>query len=300
MKSRIIARTILFAAISVGILSSFISCEKKPSDERPVMMVSINPQRQMLEQIVGDGVRIVTLLPNGENPETYDPSAADRKAVADADMYFSTGYLTFEGNLALNNGSVTNFVDVSQGIEPVYGTHGHNHGSTLFLTGEDSKRSEADPHVWTSVRNAKTMVNNMANALARTYPDSANVYLRRAEAYNARLDSLDRSFAAMLDTAAFKSFMVWHPSLSYFARDYDLEQIAIGHETKEPSATGLKSVIDHAKKEKVKVFFYQQSLDSRKAEAIGASINARMEKIDPLNYDWEGTLTAVADAIANP
>lgn len=293
---------ILKLTVTAIIISSTAiwGCRKKeaPADDRPVVVVSMNAQRQMLEQIAGDDFQIHTLMPNGENPETFDPSAASRKLVADADMYFSTGYLTFEGNLSLNSKSVTKFIDTSIGIEPIYGTHGAPRKTTGFLSGEERKRSEADPHVWASVKNAQLMAANMVRGLSTLKPENAGQYIARAKTYIAHLDSLDHALAAQLDTVDMKSFLVWHPSLSYFARDYGLNQIAIGHEAKEPSASGMREVINEAKDNGIRTFFYQKSLDSRKAEAIGASIGATMVVIDPMAYDWEGTLKEVANAIS--
>lgn len=292
------ATTARICAAMIGCLcATTFSCKKHAVDSRPVIAVSINPQRYLIEQIAGDDFVIETVLPHGENPETFDPSMSVRKAVEDADIYFTTGYLAFEGNLLFNNKNTTKFIDTSVGIEPVYGTHDHVTGNKLFLTGEGQKRASADPHIWTSVKNAKVMVTNMTRALVELNPDHAEEYQRRSERYLAHLDSLDNAIAAELDTIPGRSFIVWHPSLSYFARDYNLDQISVGHETKEPSAGGLRQVVDSARKDSVKVFFYQESLDSRTAEALGASIGATMHIIDPLAYDWESTLTNVVSAL---
>lgn len=297
MTTKVKTIRICVAIISCLCAAATFSCKKEASDTRPVIAVSINPQRFLLEKIAGDDFAIETVLPHGENPETFDPSMSVRKAVEDADIYFTTGYLAFEGNLLFNNNNTTKFVDTSEGIEPVYGTHDHVTGNKLFLTGEGQKRASADPHIWTSVKNAKVMVKNMTRALAELNPEGAAEYQRRSDLYIAHLDSLDDAIASELDTITGRSFIVWHPSLSYFARDYGLEQIAVGHETKEPSAGGLKQVVDYARKDSVKVFFYQESLDSRTAEALGAGIGATMHIIDPLAYDWESTIATVVDAL---
>ena len=100
-----------------------LGCRSKNQDERPVIAVSIEPQRQMLEQLAGDKFRIVTLMPNGENPETYEPSSARRMDLGDAKAYFITGNLLFEENLRMSERDTSKFYDTSDGIDLLYGTH---------------------------------------------------------------------------------------------------------------------------------------------------------------------------------
>ena len=88
----------------------------------------------------------------------------------------------------------------------------------------------------------------------------------------------------MLASKKGTAFLVWHPSLSYFARDYGLLQISVGQEGKEASVQQLQSKIDEAKAHNAEVFFYQKEFDSRQAEVVNEQIGAEMVIINPLNY----------------
>lgn len=297
---RVVQHIEAFVAI-IGVIASsyaFSSCRKPATDPRDTIIVSIEPQRYILEKLIGDEYRVVTLIPNGDNPETFDPTPSMIKVVEDAKIYFTTGFFMFEGNLKLNNSLNTTFINVSGGIVPIYGTHGDESTESRFLPGEERLRSDSDPHIWSSVKNARIITDNMADALAKLNPANAHVYRDRAEAYKEHLDSLDRAVATTIDEARYKKFLIWHPSLSYFARDYGLEQVVIGSESKEPSIGDMRNIIKKAKSDSIQVFFYQQNVDSRNAEAIGASINAEMIAIDPLEYDWEESIVKIAEAIA--
>ena len=74
------------AATTMMAVSSCSKSEKasENTDDRPVLAVSVDPQRAWLEQIVGDRYRIVTLLPSGANPETCEPSRAVRQDLENA------------------------------------------------------------------------------------------------------------------------------------------------------------------------------------------------------------------------
>ena len=60
-----------------------------------------------------------------------------------------------------------------------------------------------------------------------------------------------------------RKFVIYHPILTYFARDYQLEQLAIEEEGREPSAAQLKSLIERARKEKIKYCLIQAEFANR-------------------------------------
>lgn len=93
--------------------------------------------------------------------------------------------------------------------------------------------------------------------------------------------------------------MVWHPSLSYFARDYALNQVSIESEGKEASALQLKSHIDEAKSLAPHVFFYQKEYDSRQVELISKEIGTELLPINIMNYEWKQEMYDIAAALAS-
>ena len=283
----------VFLCLLGGLLLTTASCSRN-SDGKDLILVSIEPQRMVLEQIVGDRYRVEALLANGADPETFDPTAADRMKVDRALLYFGTGVLPFEEKL--KQAAADRYVNSGEGIPLLYGTHGHHHDDA---DGHEH-HSEADPHFWSSVGNMRLMAKNMRDAVARTDTAVAAQCGLRYDAYVQHLDSLDSRLRGTLAPVRDASFAVWHPSLSYFARDYGLRQLSLGMEGKDLSAKGLRGAIDHALADSVRVFFFQKEYDSRQAEAINDAIGSRFVIIDPLAYDWEEQLTLIADEIARP
>lgn len=276
-----------------GLLLVSSACSRK-TDDKNLLLVSIEPQRKVLEQIVGDRYTVEALLANGTDPETFDPSAADRMKLDRAVMYFGTGVLPFEEKL--QQASKDKYVNASEGIQLLYGTHAHhNHES-----GVHDHHDEADPHYWSSIGNMRIMAANMRDAVERIDTAGASEHTLRYNAYVQHLDSLDTSIRQRLDGSRYASFAVWHPSLSYFARDYGLRQLSLGMEGKDLSAKGLREAIDLAVADSVRVFFFQKEYDSRQAEAINNAIGSRFVVIDPLAYDWEEQINIIADEIARP
>ena len=93
--------------------------------------------------------------------------------------------------------------------------------------------------------------------------------------------------------------MVFHPAWSYFAAEYNLKQIAIEGEGKEPSAAELAEFIKIAQEEQVKVIFVQPQTSSRTANIIAKQIGAKVELLDPMSADWLKNLRRTAEALSS-
>ncbi len=279
----------------ISALFIFSSCGRKSDDGgKPMLAVSIEPQRKILQDIVGDRYDVVSVLGQQSNPESYDPTMSQRMALARAQAYFTTGYLPFEPLIARSMGSGAKVVDTSVGIVPVKGTHGHHHSDDA----DNDPHGEADPHIWTSVRNSKMIAHNMLEAMCEIDPDNASAYNTAYLALESRLDSLDSALSRQLSLLPTRSFVVWHPSLSYFARDYGLKQIAAGMENKEMSVGSMANVIKQARADSARVFFFQKEYDTRQARNLNEEIGSTIVEINPLAYDWEAQLILTADALS--
>lgn len=300
MKSSVITLS-FFAAILCG-------CTHTSSDNThsPLpLTVSIEPQRQILEAIGGHRVTVHSLLANGEDPETYDPTIGTLIHLDKSAGWFQVGNMPFENELVKKLSSGINCIDTSEGIELIEGTHGHSH--------DHSEESEdhghhhhhghshdgVDPHTWSSVKNMRIIASNMYEALIGMDPEGKDYYRVRFDSVMSHLDSLDRVYEKRLAPLSGKTFMVWHPSLSYFARDYGLRQISVAADHRETSLLSLQSTIDKAINEGVEVFFEQSSYDPRLSATVQQHIGTVCVKFDPLDYDWETGLDRVVSALSS-
>ncbi len=281
-------RVIPVLGAALAIFTAACSSGSSDSGREAVLAVSIAPQATLLKDIAGDDFEIVTLLPRGADPESFDPTPGTRRSVADADAFFITGAFPFERTVAASLPDSIPVVDGSREVELIYGTHGC----------DDYGHSHADPHIWTSVRNMRAMAAGMATRLAALRPHRAAVYSARLDSLTEVFDSLDAEIAAVIAESSSKAFAVRHPSLSYFARDYGLRQHALGMEGKEMSTRGLRAVIDAARADSVRVFFVDASDQQARTATIADEIGARTVVINLLEPDWQSQLKAVANAIS--
>ena len=289
---RSIFKYILTSLLIVAALGLFLRSCTSASTSKPTITVSIQPQKYMLEKIVGDKWEIKCLLSNGANPESYDPSLTHLLNLENSKAYFRIGNVAFESaiiNKVQNNNPGLKLFDNSEGISLIRGTHSH---------GDVEHASDIDPHTWTSVKNAKTIASNMYKAVVDLDPENKVYYSRNFKNFLSSLDSLDREISQQLQPYRGSAFVVWHPSLSYFARDYGLEQISLSPEGKEASVKMMQSTIDKAIDRDVKTLFFQKDIDSRQAQVANEQIKAEIVNINPLNYEWDKEMRSIANAIS--
>ncbi len=287
-------RKYVMVSCLVALLQAVSSCAGDAQrSEKPWIAVSVAPQATIVKAIAGDEYDVLTVLEKGSDPETFEPGMQTRLAADRSKAYLSLGgLLSFENSLAQSLKDGVMVFDTARGIALEYGTHGDSDAH------HDSEHAGgADPHVWTSVTNLALMAENIRAALEQLNPANAGLYAERTERLQARFDSLDGAFRARLGEAASKSFAVWHPSLSYFARDYGLKQIALGQEHKELSAKRMKELTDSAAAEGTRVFFLQREYDPRQAETANERIGSRLVTIAPLAEDWEGQMELIVNEL---
>ena len=272
-------------------------CGEAPDGDQLGVVVSIPPQAQFVERIGGDLVRVTVMVPSGASPHQYEPSPSQLAAVADASLYVAVGSgIEFEiawlDRIRSANPDIPLVVSAA-GIEPAPASAQVVRGEAHVAGGE---APETDPHVWVSPRNAAVMARNTCDGLVAVDPAHAGRYEAGLDSLLAELDSLDRAIRASLANASRRRFLVYHPSWGYFARDYGLEQIAIEHEGKEPSARGIAEIVETARRLGIVVIFASPQFTVRSAEIVAREIGGRVALVDPLGRDYLATMRAAAEA----
>jgi len=263
------------------------------SGTKPTITVSILPQKYIVGQISGNTLNINVLIPEDANHETYEPTAKQMVETSGSHIYFKLGHLDFEKSW-LSKVAETNpqmkIIDTSEGIELLTG-ESHNHG--------DHQHSGADPHIWLSVSAVRQQALNIRKGLIEAFPDDSAIFNSNYKHFLIRLDSLDFSIRQMLETLPSRSFMIYHPALGYFARDYNLNQISIEQDGKEPGTADLKNLIDLAKSEGIKTVFVSSQFSTQSAATLAAQIGARVEQFNPSAANWPENMLLIARKLAH-
>ena len=263
--------------VSIMLLSG---CTEKSSYDTPTITVTIEPLRYFTEQIAADRFKVVTMVPQGGSPETYEPSAQQMAALAHSSLYIKVGEIGFERTWTKrlqDNAPHCLFINASEGIEPLSTPHGH-----------------ADPHTWMSTQNAVVIARNIYRALAAVDTKDSLYFKANLENLVSRINILDTHIREQITRDKSTAFLVYHPSLTYFARDYRLRQIPIEEEGREPSVSQLMATIKVAKDSQVKCLFLQKEFANRNTRIVARETGATVITINPLSYNWEDEMLLTA------
>ncbi len=265
---------------------------KKTADPQTIY-VSIAPLKGLVERIVGDDFPIEMLVPAGASPETFEPTPRQLIAVNECRWLFAVGLIDFENALLQRIERQEKIIPLHHGIELIEGHCAHHHGHVH----DHGHAHGVDPHIWTSPRALKQMAENLFEVICAAYPDSVR-YARNYAALQTDLQALDDEVAACWDAAAKRTFIVYHPALTYYARDYGLHQLAVEQEGKEPSARHLAELIRKARAEEVRVILYQRQFPRSSVEAVAEDMAAEAVEFDPLSENIEEVIRLITVKIS--
>ncbi len=256
---------------------------------KPLVSVSILPQKYFVEQIADDTVQVNVLVGKGMSPATYEPKAKQMKELEKSDIYFAIGvpYERVWLEKFRSMFSHLKIVKTQDGVKkiPMKTSH-HKHKQIL------------DPHIWLDPVLVKQQAKNIAAALVRAYPKNKLKYENNLASFLAKIDKLDEEIRKLLEPKKGKGFLVFHPSWGYFASRYGLKQQAIEVEGKEPKARSLQKIMQEAKKQKLGVVFVSPQFSQKSAKVIAKQIDGLVVFIDPLALEWDEGLLKSAKTLA--
>ena len=234
------------------------------AQDRLNVVASFSILGDFVRNVGGDRVNVTTLVGANSDAHVYVPAPADAKKVAEAKLVFVNG-LGFEGwlsRLLKSAGGKASVVTATSGIAPL------------------KLGSDADPHAWQSVGNAKIYVANIRDALAAAAPANADGFKSRANAYLADLDALEREVRAAIETIpeSRRKVISTHSAFGYFAAAYGIEFIApLGVSTEsEASARDIAGIINQVRAAGIPAVFLENITDPRLMGRIAAETGARV------------------------
>lgn len=262
---------------------------------KPIISVSIPPQSYFVQKIAGDSVELNEIIPPNTDEHNFDFKPSVIEKLEKSHIYFTIG-LEFEKILLHKFKDLfkeLKIVDSTEGIKAIEISSKHTHHEE-----EHHEEHLNDPHIWLDPLLVKTMVDTIAKALIKQYPHNKALYEANLAHFKKELDMLDMQIKSLLKDKKGKKFIVYHPSWAYFARRYDLIQISVEIDGKEPKVKDLKALIELAKKEKIQTIFVQKGFPKSTAELLAKECSADIVEIDHLSRAWQGELLNSAKKLA--
>ncbi len=272
----------------LAIAAIFGSCSsKKTQNEEPskFITVSILPQKTFVKKITGDDFVVNVLIPPGTSPAAYTLLPSQLEEISKSAIWFRIGYIGFEQSwqdkIAQAN-SKMKVVDLSEGLDLIAQVK-EQHGDHFHLSG-------VDPHIWLSPVLVKEMAKRILDEVSKLNPEQSVKYKTNYLEFVKEIDQLNIEIANKLKPFEGRKIIVFHPSLSYFARDYGLLQYSLESGGKEPTPQRMKELIDISKKENIKVMYIQGELDRDHARVFAEEVGGKIIQVRPLDPAWAENL----------
>lgn len=275
----------------IALIFALLSCNRSPSDKNDrIITVSIAPFRYFVEAIAGDDFKVNIIVPPGSNPHIYEPVPDQINKLSRSEAFISNGFLGFE------MAWLDRFYEINTTMMRL------SLGDIIVPISEDHReRGEhtegADPHYWVSPKCALLIAASIKELLVHLNPSEEEKYRINYSKLVEEIEEVDKKASSLFAEVTNRSFMIYHPNLAYLARDYNLTEIPVEYEGKEPSPSRMKEIIDLARKENLKTIFVQKEFDDKNAKAIAHEIGAEIIVIDPLSEEWLESVVLIINSL---
>jgi zinc/manganese transport system substrate-binding protein len=222
----------------------------------------------MVKQVGGDRIDVVTFVsPNGD-AHVYEPTPADAKALSESKILFING-LGLEGwmtRLENSSGFKGKVVTASNGVKP------------RKMVEED--KTITDPHAWQSLANGMIYAANIRDALIAADPAGKLTYEANAKKFIDGMTAMEanvKAAVAKMPTER-RKIITTHDAFGYFGETYGMEFIApegVSTES-EASAQDVAKIITQIKNEHIPAVFLENVTDSRLLDQIASETGAKI------------------------
>jgi zinc transport system substrate-binding protein len=274
----VLATALIASTVSYG--KGGKAADQKVTTEKIGVVVTILPLVDFVQNVGGEKVDVSVMVGPGFSPHIYEPTPTQMIKLSEARVYVKVGSgvefeLAHMDDIGAQNRDML-VVNCSKGIE---------------LMGKD-------PHIWNSPVNVKIMVENICQGLIEEDPENKDYYMENKNRYLRELDVLDVYIHERLDGFTNRYFMIYHPAFGYFAEEYNLTQLAIEHEGKEPTPKVHQKCVDLAKKHNLSYVYVAPQFATKDAEFIAGEIGGRTIPLDPLSRYYIPNMGGVAASLS--
>jgi zinc transport system substrate-binding protein len=278
------------------IAALFSSCNsKKTKNSGTVITVSILPQKTFVEKIAGTDFKVNVLIPPGSSPAAYTLLPSQLKEIANSSVWFRIGYIGFEYSwkekIAQANKAMK-VVDLSEGLDLIAESK-QQHGNHFHMEG-------VNPHIWLSPILVKQIAQKILDELLLLKPEKSKEYNANYLKFVKEIEQVDKKIKTKMKDFVGRKIIVFHPSLSYYARDYGIEQYSLEVGGKQTTPQLMAKVVDLAQKENIKVIYIQSEFDREHARVFAEEIDGKIIQVSPLAANWAVNLIEMTNLfIAN-
>jgi len=273
----LLALMLILIATGCGAKSSGSIVEGKVN-----VVTTFYPIYEFANEIGGEDVNAINLLPVGVEPHDWTPRSQDIINTSKAQLFLYNG-AGLEGWVpnflkGLDSESGVQAVEVSKGIDLIMTTDAEHTDHAK----DDSLHT--DPHTWVSPKSALIMADNIKTSLQSVDPAHKEGYEERYNTLADRLKKLDQKFQDELGKLPNKEIVVSHQAFSYLCRDYGLTQHAIMglSPDSEPRSQDIVKLADKVKADHIRYIFFEELVSDKLAKTLASEAGVSTMVLNPV------------------
>lgn len=265
--------------------AAMCAAQHSPCQADPLPVIaSIFPVADMVQQVGGEHVSVVTVIPAGASPHAFEPSPGLVKKITSARIFFKIGAgLEFWWEKIVQNAEIRPVeVVLSDGVNLIEASHSHHeHSKGADAPGESH---EGNPHVWLDPVIAADMVSKIADSLILADPAHADFYRNRWRQFLAELEALDRDIRAAVSRFTSRWYISAHSAWDYFARRYGLESAGAIEASpgRQPAPREISALVARIKEHQIRSVFAEPQLNSQLAAVVAREAGIPVVFLDPV------------------
>ena len=267
-----------------------VGCSTKEAENGRKILVSIPPYATIVKALVENGASVEIVVPPGTNPHIYEPTPDQIKSFTKAKVWFRIGDPVEEKMVQFLKSYPVQIVDLSKNRADLTGS-AHHHGG--------HSHGETDLHLWLDPLIMADQAEEMATVLTELFPEMGDTLNENRKKLVKLLRDADEKIETQLSPLKGQSLLVSHPALGYFCKRYELRQLCVEIEGKDPLPKDIAKLMHLLIKHPVPVVFTEPQYNNKGAVLIAEKLNLPIEEIDPYNENYFEFLKTLSQQIDN-
>jgi zinc transport system substrate-binding protein len=271
----------------LGGASPGCSSRRAPESGKLPVVASIFPIADIVRQVGGEQVEVLSLLQGGISPHMFAPKPSDAQSLIRSRLLVVVGMgIDAWANQAAEKARAAHLPIVTLTDSPEF-RKALDDFDRQFPVGEPSHEAEhhgfaGDPHVWLDLPFAEIFTRCIGENLAEIDPAHAAYYRRQAEAYVPRLRELEQEYRTRLAGVRHREFVTFHEAFSYICRRYGLREYALEDADAQGFGPGQRQqLLEAVHAHEIRAVFSEPQFDPAMLEAVAAVTGAPVRQIDP-------------------
>lgn len=264
-----------------------------PKSKKPLILVSIAPYRFLTEKIAGSNFEVETIVPKGSNPHVFEPTAKQVSKMSEARIWFRIGEPFEEKILPILKSRNAAFIapDLRQDIDLI---------EDNSLSCKHCSMDHLDRHIWLSPTRAIKQAEIIEKTLSQKFPEFQADFEKNLTELTQELSALDAEIRDILKPVVNRTLLVSHPAFGYFCKDYNLNQLSVEYEGKDPRPQHLDDVLKKAITESANMALALPQYNNKGAQLIAKKLHMPVRFIDPYSSDYFEMMRELANLIKDP